>query len=182
MLGSRIWPILAAAVIFTQPAYALTLSIHAGPSGAMSRLPLPAEFAPPKVLSPRFGMEATSGIKGLFEAGLFYDRSLQISSASVPSNGGSISFYGGIARAGLSVISSAFIEVRAGFTRSMYEKLRSNTSFGAGAGLGYRRELAPFLTFSPRLGYRWLPQSYVDGPGNGAASFVDFDLLLSLEF
>lgn len=181
MLRSRL-SILAVVVVFTQPAHALTLSVHAGPSGAVSRLPLPAEIAPPRVLSPRFGMEVTSGIKGLFEAGFFYDRSLQISSASLASEGGSVSFYGGIARTGLNVISSAFIELRAGFTSSTYELLRSETSFGAGAGLGYRQELAPFLTLSPRLGYRWLPQGYVGGPGNGAVTFVDFDLLLSLEF
>ena len=162
-----------------------TVAFHIGPSTALSRLPVPASHSPAHVLSPSFGFEATTGVNGLFEAGFFYDQNLQISTSPSPTllaKGGAVSFYGGILRAGLGFISSAFVDFRTGFTRSSFEQLRSNTSLGAGVGVGYRHDITPVFQLSPRVGYRWLPQTYVGGPASQAVSYLDFSLLLSVGF
>ena len=160
----------AALVTDFQPAHGAALSIYAGPSAAM------------RALSPNFGAEVSYGIRGYFEAGLFLDETLQTSSSSGGS--GSISFYGGLLRLGTGFLSSAFLDFKTGFARSSIHLLRSNTSMGFGTALGYRHQIAPFLQLSPRLGYRWIPQSFTGtgGPSGRAASFLDFNLLLSVGF
>ena len=161
--------VILAALIMTTSAQAKTyLDVQGGlafPQGNNSSL----------LSSPSYNaaVEIVIGMENLQLGGFFQNYFYSL--ASPLSGTSSTQFYGGVARIGF-VPTPIFADAKVGLESST----GSNVTVGFGVGLGWRFNLSPFTTLSPRVGYTFLPASYTGG--TNSFSVIDTSLLLSIGF
>jgi hypothetical protein len=97
------------------------------------------------------GAQLTVGMTDLFQFGGAYEHnSLSYSNGG---GSGSMTFYGVVARIG--TYSPVFFDGQGGLD----ERDGSGTSFSWGIGAGYKIPIAYMIDFSPRIGYRSVPDN-----------------------
>jgi len=117
--------------------------------------------------SPMIAADLTYGMSDYFQMGATYDHNFF--SYKNGGGNGSETFYGAIARFGF--FSGTFVDFQGG----LCSRDSSDTSFSWGAGLGYAMSVSPWVDFSPRFGYRSLPDGAV------TRSMVDFGAMLTFK-
>jgi hypothetical protein len=132
-----------------------------------------------KVPSPTFGAEYTFGAGPHVQFGGFFDHQLLKFNDS---SSGSLNFMGALLRYHFvgSDRSGPFVDAKAGLGSMSTNTMDPNQNFSYGGGAGYQIVLNSVLSFSPRMGFSFLP----DSPASEAPREVRYDggLLVSFHF
>jgi hypothetical protein len=132
-----------------------------------------------KVPSPTFGAEYTFSVGRHLQLGGFFDHELIHFSDSTA---GSINFVGLLVRYHFvdSDKSGPFVYGKAGLGSMSTNTMNPNQNLSFGSGLGYQIAINSVLSFSPRMGVSFLP----DSPASGAAREARYDggIMISFHF